>query len=76
MENSNPIAKKFFGEDLPDLREIAQKTSLILVNSHFSINIARPTVPNFIEVAGLHINEPKTLPEVSVYFFCRNIKLL
>lgn len=65
MKNSNPIAKKFFGVDLPDLRDLAQRTSLILVNSHFSINQARPAVPNFIEVGGLHIREPKALPEAS-----------
>lgn len=65
MRNSNSIAKKFFGEDLPDLEEIAERrTSLILVNSHFSTNQARPTVPNFIEVAGVHIKEPKPLPKV------------
>lgn len=69
MRNSNPIAKKFFGEDLPDLRELAKNTSLLLVNSHFSTNQARPTVPNFIEVAGLHIREPKALPTAS--FFIR-----
>lgn len=64
MKHSNIIARNFFGEDLPDLRELAQKTSLILVNSHFSTNQARPTVPNFIEVGGLHIKEPNALPKV------------
>lgn len=64
MENSNRIAKQFFGNDLPDLRDLAYKTNLFLVNSHFSINQARPTVPNFIEVGGLHINQPKPLPKV------------
>lgn len=64
MENSNKAARKFFGADLPDLRDLAYKTNLFLVNSHFSINQARPTVPNFVEVGGLHINEPKPLSKV------------
>lgn len=64
MKNSNRIAKQFFGPDLPDLRDLVYETSLLLVNSHFSINQARPTVPNFIEVGGLHINDPKPLPPV------------
>lgn len=64
MRKSNAVAKNFFGEDLPDLRELAQNTSLFLVNSHFSTNQARPTVPNFIEVAGLHASQPKALPKV------------
>lgn len=65
MRKSNIVAKKFFGEDLPDLRDLAQSTSLFLVNSHFSTNQARPTVPNFIEVAGLHASQPKALPKAS-----------
>lgn len=67
MRKSNQVARNFFGEDLPDLRDLAQRTSLFLVNSHFSTNQARPTVPNFIEVAGLHINEPKALPKASFF---------
>lgn len=68
METSNKLSKKFFGPDLPDLKDLIYKTNLILVNSHFSINLARPTVPNFIEVAGLHIKEPKPLSEVCLRF--------
>lgn len=69
MENSNNVAKQFFGADLPDLRYLAYQTNLFLVNSHFSLNQARPTVPNFIEVGGLHIKQPKPLPEVYFYFY-------
>lgn len=64
MKKSNTIAKRFFGPDLPDLSDLVYKINLLLVNSHFSVNQARPTVPNFVEVGGLHINEPKPLPEV------------
>ncbi|KAK9878455.1 hypothetical protein WA026_022095 [Henosepilachna vigintioctopunctata] len=54
------ISREFFGKDLPDLNDIVANTSLLLVNSHLSVNMARPTVPNFIEVGGLHIESPKT----------------
>lgn len=64
MENSNRLAKEFFGPNLPDLRDLAYQTNLFLVNSHFTINQARPTVPNFVEVGGLHIKQPKPLPQV------------
>jgi hypothetical protein len=47
------------------LSELKKRTSLILVNSHFSLNNPRPTVPGFIEVGGLHIQTGGTLPEVS-----------
>ncbi|RZC42454.1 UDPGT domain containing protein, partial [Asbolus verrucosus] len=66
---SNRIAKEFFGPTLPTLEKLALNTSLILVNSHFSMNYARPTVPNFIEIGGLHIHEPKPLPKVVKFMF-------
>lgn len=76
MRNSNPAARKFFGEDLPDLRELTRRTSLLLVNSHFSTNQARPAVPNFIEVAGVHIKEPKELPKASSVHLFKEYYLL
>ncbi|XP_044255719.1 UDP-glucosyltransferase 2-like [Tribolium madens] len=60
-KESNQIAREFFGPELPSLEELARNTSLVIVNSHFSISHARPTVPNFIEVGGLHIHEAKPL---------------
>ena len=60
------IASDNLGENLPPLSEIAKTTSLIFVNSHYSINQPRPKVPSFIEVAGLHIKEAKQLPEVNL----------
>ncbi|KAJ4434825.1 hypothetical protein ANN_23396 [Periplaneta americana] len=56
------LARKHLGNQLPPLREISKNTSLVLVNSHFSINIPRPMVPGVIEVGGLHIGTPKKLP--------------
>lgn len=65
LRNSNTAAKRFFGPAMPNLKILAQRTSLMLVNSHFTINQVRPVVPNFVEVAGLHITEPKELPAAS-----------
>ncbi|XP_069675716.1 UDP-glucosyltransferase 2-like [Periplaneta americana] len=55
--------KMHFGKDYPSLNELQRSTSLILVNSHFSVNSPRPTVPTFVEVGGLHINSDGKLPE-------------
>jgi glucuronosyltransferase len=60
------IATKYFGNDLPALSEIARNVSLVLVNSHFSMNYPRPTVPAVLEVGGLHIQSPSKLPQVRV----------
>jgi glucuronosyltransferase len=60
------IASKYFCDDLPPLSDIARNVSVVLVNSHFSINQPRPTVPAVVEVGGLHIQSPKKLPQVRI----------
>nr|CAD7433258.1 unnamed protein product [Timema monikensis] len=59
--NQAIISEWFVGS--PALDDIRRNTSLILVNSHFSVNGARPLVPGVVEVGGLHIRQPKKLPE-------------
>lgn len=39
--------------------------SLVLLNTHYSLNLPRPLVPNIIEVGGLHIGRINSLPKVS-----------
>ncbi|KAJ9574467.1 hypothetical protein L9F63_008355, partial [Diploptera punctata] len=51
------IVSKHFGDDLPPLPELTERTSIILLNNHFSLNRPRPHVPGVIEVAGLHIKQ-------------------
>ncbi|CAG9767024.1 unnamed protein product [Ceutorhynchus assimilis] len=55
------ITRDFFGLEMPSLSDLAYNSSLLLVNTHFSIHFARPLVPNVVEVAGLHIEEPQPL---------------
>ncbi|KAF5302668.1 hypothetical protein FQA39_LY19052 [Lamprigera yunnana] len=59
------VAKKVFGNDLPPLCDIARNVTLMLLNSHFSLNYARPFVPAIIEVGGMHIEKPKQLSKVT-----------
>ncbi|XP_018334968.1 UDP-glucuronosyltransferase 2B15 [Agrilus planipennis] len=64
LSRSNEAVKNFFGSSTPELEDLIMKYSALhLVNSHYSINVARPWVPNVIEVGGLHIQDPKPLPE-------------
>ncbi|KAJ8883366.1 hypothetical protein PR048_015209 [Dryococelus australis] len=56
----NKFLKGIFGGDIPTL----ENTSLVLVKIHFSITGPRPTVPNYVEVAGLQIKVPKDLPQL------------
>jgi hypothetical protein len=61
----NQLSKQHFGPDVPPIAELKKRTSLIIANTHFSLHVAKPTVPALIEVGGLHITENGTLPEVS-----------
>jgi hypothetical protein len=65
--------KEFFNftEPPPPLKERLRKTSLLLVNNHFSLNYPKSLIPNIIEVGGMHLQPPKELPEVRhVTVFC------
>lgn len=59
------LAKAYFGATLSPLQEVAFNTSLLLVNTHFSLSLPRPNVPAVIEIGGVHIGKNKKLPEVS-----------
>lgn len=62
------IALTFFGSSVPLLRDFVKNTSIMFTYSHPSLTLAWPTPPNVIEVGGLHIKKPKTLPEVCSIF--------
>ncbi|XP_046745935.1 UDP-glucosyltransferase 2-like [Diprion similis] len=57
---SEPIARRYI-DDFPSLSDIYFNTSMVLVNSHWSIHGVRPTNPAIVEVAGLHIDETQVL---------------
>ncbi|GBP61186.1 Dihydrodiol dehydrogenase 3 [Eumeta japonica] len=58
---SQAIANRLFGAG-PSLEVLAQEYSLVLSNSHFSINEVRPLVPALVEVGGLHLDDTEKLP--------------
>ncbi|GLV33061.1 UDP-glycosyltransferase family 36 member D1 [Carabus blaptoides fortunei] len=63
MENPGYVeARKAFGDELPRLDTVASNVSLLLVNTHFSLNLPRPLVPNIIEVGGMYLPKRKALP--------------
>lgn len=57
---SQIIADRLFGPG-PSLDVLAQNYSLVLSNSHFSINEVRPFVPALVEVGGLHLDDSQKL---------------
>jgi hypothetical protein len=59
------IAQKYFGNSAPLPSEIEKNISLVMVNTHFSMDFPRPLVPAMIPVGGMHITPGKELPSVS-----------
>ncbi|KAK9306716.1 hypothetical protein QLX08_002634 [Tetragonisca angustula] len=51
------IVRKYISSDAPDIRQLEKKMSMILVNSHISINGIKDMTPAYIEVGGLHVQE-------------------
>lgn len=68
-ETEKVIVAKYFGtEESEQLKKQCHKISVVLVNTHFSIQSPRPLVPSVIEVGGIHIVQTKTLPKVIKFF--------
>ncbi|KAF5296148.1 hypothetical protein FQR65_LT19842 [Abscondita terminalis] len=47
--------------NLPSVEQMYEKVSLVLLNTHYSLQSPRPTVPQIIQVGGLQLQEPKEL---------------
>ncbi|XP_049832176.1 UDP-glucosyltransferase 2-like isoform X2 [Schistocerca gregaria] len=63
------VERAALGSALPPTSRLVYNTSLMLLNSHFSLNQPIPLVPAMIEVGGLHIEQPKPLPKELQEFF-------
>ncbi|CAH0561449.1 unnamed protein product [Brassicogethes aeneus] len=59
--NEDEIIKKNVATQLKPLQEIIRNSSLLLVNTHFTINLPRPLAPNVIEIGGIHVGQNKKL---------------
>lgn len=59
------IGRKYFGPDVPDADSVMRNTSLLFVNGHYTVDQPKPLLPNFIDIGGVHLAQPKPLPEVS-----------
>ncbi|XP_001988523.2 UDP-glycosyltransferase UGT5 [Drosophila grimshawi] len=60
------IAEKYFGAAikgaLPHVHDLERNISLMLINSHRSVDLPRPSMPGLINVGGAHIQPAKELP--------------
>lgn len=62
------IIRRHFGPDMPSVRELETKISLVLTNTHIALNTIQPKTPAAIDVGGLHVvDEDSTLPPVRFF---------
>lgn len=58
----NRLLQKYF-PGAPDLSVLNYNSSLILLNSHVSVNSPAPLVPSMINIGGFHVKPAKALPK-------------
>ncbi|XP_031634295.1 UDP-glucuronosyltransferase 1-7C-like [Contarinia nasturtii] len=64
-ETDKIIQKYMKNDNVPSVSELVKETSLMFVNTHYSISGSRPMTPMMIELGGIHIKEKKPLdPEL------------
>lgn len=62
LPENDRITRKYLRDDsMPHVGELAKQTSLMFVNTHFSLEGAKPWSPQIIELGGIHIKESKEL---------------
>ncbi|XP_071454655.1 UDP-glycosyltransferase UGT5-like [Hetaerina americana] len=77
LPEQNDIAKKFFGEEFPPLWELEKNTSLVLLNGHPILSPIHPSVPNMVDVGGMHVMaNPPPLPKDLQEILDRNEKVI
>jgi glucuronosyltransferase len=57
-----PKSKSTFDKDLRDV-------SLVFINNHFTTTSPRHLLPNMIDIAGIHVQKQKPLPQVILTMF-------
>ncbi|XP_076243342.1 uncharacterized protein LOC143184768 [Calliopsis andreniformis] len=56
-DEQTELVRKYVDPNMPSIRELENSVSMILVNSHMSLNGIRPTTPALVEVGGLHVHD-------------------
>ncbi|XP_054743786.1 UDP-glucosyltransferase 2-like [Anastrepha obliqua] len=58
----------FIEGPLPNVRDLERNISMMLINSHRSLDVPRPSMPGLVNVGGVHIKTPKALPNDLQHF--------
>ncbi|XP_055635695.1 UDP-glycosyltransferase UGT5-like [Toxorhynchites rutilus septentrionalis] len=58
---ANAIIRKHLGNNIPDIKDLQKRTSMMFVNQHHSLSGPKPLSPAVVEIGGIHIQEFKEL---------------
>lgn len=59
------IMKEAYGPGVPSASELEKRTAIAFVSTTPVFDTTQPLPENVIQVAGLHVKDPKPLPKVS-----------
>jgi len=62
LPQQRKLYERYIKSDV-DFDDVLYNASLLLTNSHVSVNDAVPHVPSIIEIGGFHVSTPRPLPE-------------
>lgn len=66
MPAQNKLARKYFRDgiegEIPHVIRMEREISVMLVNTHRSLNNPRPQMPGQIDIGGAHLRSPLLLP--------------
>ncbi|XP_067011529.2 UDP-glycosyltransferase UGT5 [Anabrus simplex] len=63
LPNIDATSRKYLGPSSAVPSQEIIKVSAVMVNTHPSFDNPRPLVPSVVNVAGIHVKEPKPLPK-------------
>ncbi|GAB0095864.1 UDP-glucuronosyltransferase [Sergentomyia squamirostris] len=52
---ANRIVEEHLGTGIPDVGELAKQTSIIMVNTHYSLSGTKPITPSLVEIGGAYL---------------------
>jgi glucuronosyltransferase len=63
ISDFDKVSREYFGPETPTAVEIEGNASMIFNHAHFLLTHPRPSLPDTVEVGGMHCRPPKALPK-------------
>lgn len=66
LPQSDELARKYLGNDLPYIEDIEKNMSLLFLTTNPFLYVPRPTIPTIISLESIHVKPVESLPNVSI----------